>query len=65
MRDILANYVKMGKLRRLAPDFLVKACLNAWEASLHYYFRYRPGEEIETCVDPTMETFLSGLGVGP
>jgi AcrR family transcriptional regulator len=64
VRDILADCIEAGKVKPLDLDFLVKACVNVWEASLHYHFRYRPEEEIEACVDRTMETFLLGLGAG-
>jgi TetR/AcrR family transcriptional regulator len=64
VRDILAECIQAGKVKSLDLDFLVKACVNAWEASLHYHFRHRPEEEIEACVDRTMEAFLSGLGAG-
>lgn len=64
VRDILVDCIKSGNLRPLDLDFLVKACINIWEASLHYHFRHCPEEEIEACVDRTMEAFLSGLGAG-
>jgi AcrR family transcriptional regulator len=62
VREILADCIKAGKVKPLDLDFLVKACASIWEASLHYHFRHRPEEEIEACVDRTMETFLLGLG---
>ncbi len=65
LRNILIECVKAGKVQPQDPDFLVKACLNAWEASLHYHVRHRPEEEIERCVDRTMDTFLGGAGAQP
>ncbi len=65
LKGILEECVKSGALEPLDPDFLVQACLNAWEASLHYFSRHRPEEEIETCVSRTMDTFLFGLGARP
>ena len=65
LRAIIEECVKARLLNPLPPDFLVKVCLGAWEASLHYHFRHCKDEEIESCVDRTVDTFLSGVGVHP
>ncbi len=61
---ILEDCVAAGHLKPLPLDFLVQACLGVWEASLHYHFHHKD-EEIETCVNRTMDTFLSGVGARP
>jgi TetR/AcrR family transcriptional regulator len=65
LREIIESCVGAGVLQPQATDFLVQACLGAWEASLHYYFRHSKDEEIESCVNRAIDTFLSGVGVRP
>ena len=65
LRGIMEECVAAGLLKPMAPDFLVQACLGAWEASLHYYFRHSSDEEIESCVNRAIDTFLHGVGVQP
>ena len=57
--------VKAGLLRRADPEFLVQFFLGTLEASLHYHFRHKPAEEVETCVDRAMKCVLVGGGVKP
>lgn len=63
IRQLLEGAVKAGRLRKAEPEFLAQLFLGALEASLHYHFRHRPDEEVETCVDRAMEFFLAGGGV--
>lgn len=63
LRGIIEECVQVGLLRPLPPDFLVQACLGTWEASLHYHIRHNRDEEIESCVNRAIDTFLSGVGV--
>ena len=65
LRQLMDAAVKAGLLRRADPEFLVQFFLGTLEASLHYHFRHKPAEEVETCVDRAMKCFLVGGGVKP
>jgi hypothetical protein len=62
-RGIIEECVQAEFVRPLAPDFLMQACLGTLEAALHYHIRHHRNEEIESCVNRAIDTFLSGVGV--
>ncbi len=60
--DMMERAVKARQLRPMDTSFLISFFLGVLQSSMRYHLREEPNEEVERCINRTMDCFLKGVG---